>query len=189
MEENIGAIVTSDLDLPQTGAGLTVGTPSGLTESTAPTAVDPTSTTAVHKPSRGPGAGVSPETSSIPAPVTITTNSPASHSGCFNPVVKMKGIEEFVRTGKASISSGEPPFDVEPGFESSMEEIIERVDLVRTPWNGTPTPTGTKLYGSTADLFITLQKAVVAQAWFLPVETSALWRRRGSDGGVGGCSW
>jgi hypothetical protein len=169
MQENVTAAIASDSDLARTGTGPNVDTPSNLTESAAATAVNPASTAGLDESSTAdPRAGASPGTPSVAAPL-------AGHSSDLvaKPVMQWKGITEIGRTGKMKITSWEPPFEVEEGLEGSIEEIIERADLVRAPSKGTVAPTGTKLYGTTEELYIRLQNAIVAQAC-LPAHTGAL---------------
>jgi hypothetical protein len=106
--------------------------------------------------------------------VDVSTNSVASHAdnSVAKPVVKIKGIQEIVRT-KTNITSWKPPFEVEEGSEDSIKEIIQRADWVRAPWCAIPVPTGSARYGTTEELVMRLQEAIAAQA-LLPGETSLL---------------
>jgi hypothetical protein len=89
-----------------------------------------------------------------------------------NRVRKISCIEEVVRS-KTGITSWKPPFEAAEGSESGITAILERAELVRSPLNATPVPTGTAPYGTTDELFTRLQEAIAAQA-FLPVQTCAL---------------
>ena len=112
--------------------------------------------------------------SSPPATVATSTNVAVGDPEpvVANPVRKISGIEEIVRS-KTGITSWKPPFEVETGCESGILAIIQRAELVRSPLNATPVPTGTTPYGTTDELFTRLQEAIAAQA-FLPARTSAL---------------
>jgi hypothetical protein len=122
-----------------------------------------------------PGA-VAPATgSNTPVHAAAPTDSVNSQSqeSVANQVLKVKCIEEPVRTSKNKMTTWKPLFEAEQGFEGSLKEIIQRADLVRAPWNATPLPTGSAPYGSTEELFGRLQQAIAGQAC-LPEQISAL---------------
>ena len=87
--------------------------------------------------------------------------------------LKVKCIEEIVRTSKNNMTSWKPPFEVDRGSEGSLKEIIERAEFVRAPSQATPVPTGSAPYGTTAELFVRLQRAIAGPA-SLPEDISAL---------------
>ena len=165
MQENIIVRDANGADLPQAGTAPNVNLRLGPMEGTAPAAADPLATTDVEEPSVGPGAGAPPEELSIPASEVLSTNSVTgrSNSCVARPVVKVTGIEEIVRAHKTKITAWKPQFEVEEGSLDSMVEIIQRATRVRAPLNAIPAPTGAKLYGTTGELFLRLQKAIAAQ--------------------------
>lgn len=122
-----------------------------------------------------PGAVAPATTSNSPVQEAELTDSASSHSqrSVAKQVLNVKCIEEPVRTSKNNMTTWKPPFEVEDGFEGSLEEIIRRADLVRAPWNATPLPTGSARYGTTEELFGRLQQAIAGLAC-LPEQTSAL---------------
>lgn len=162
-------------DLPQSGNNSDVRMPLGSTESVATSAVNSNPTGGLDELSTPTWAGAELETSSIPAPVAISTDPAASHSDGLvtKPVLKWKGIDEIVRTGNTTITSCKPPFEAEEGSEAEIAAIIQRSELVRSPLGATPAPTGTAKYGSTEELFARLQEAIAAHA-SVPALTSAL---------------
>jgi hypothetical protein len=119
---------------------------------------------------------VAPATASnTPVHTAASTGSVGSHSQ--RPVAKealrVKCIEEPVRTVENNLSSWKPPFEVEQGFEGSLKAIIQRADTVRDPLQATPVPTGSARYGTAAELFGRLQEAIAEQA-LVQEQTSAL---------------
>jgi hypothetical protein len=153
------------VDLTQTGAAATANTPLGPTESATP-ATDPIAAGSVEEPSTGAETGAPPGMSSSPASVVSSTGPETSDSDSrvANQVERFSGIKEIGRDGNTSrIFSLKPPFEVEKGFETSLDEIIKRTESVRAPLCATPVPNGTALYGTTEELFIRLQKAIAAQ--------------------------
>jgi len=162
-------------EFPQTGAPPDVNATVGLSEMTAPKAADPVSTAGAEEPSTGPGVEASATTSSHAAPATASTNSVTSHSQGFasKPVMKVEGIVEIGRDSENTSTYWKPPFDVEEGSESSIETIIRRAALVRSPLAAIPLPTGTASFGTTDELFGRLQNAIAALA-FVSAQTSAL---------------
>jgi len=160
--------------LPQADAAQNVKTPVGSTESTAPPAADPMLATRLDEAPLVPGTGAPPKMSSLPTPMAASSN---AVRGDPEPVVanrvrKISCIEEVVRS-KTGITSWKPPFEAAEGSESGIKAILERAELVRSPLNATPVPTGTTPYGTTDELFTRLREAIAAQA-FLPAQTSAL---------------
>lgn len=128
----------------------------GPRENSAPAAADPIVPVGPVETAIGPGAGAPTRTSSIPAPAAVPSNSMAgrAQSCAAKPVLKVKCIEEMVRTSKNNMTSWKPPFEVEEGFEGSLKEIIQRADFVRAPWQATPVPTGPARYGTIDELFV-----------------------------------
>ena len=143
-------------EFPRTGAPPDANATVGPLETTALTAADPIAAAGVDERSMSPGAGAPATASSIPASVAASTNSVTSHSQSFatKQVLKVKCIEEMVRTSKNNMTSWKPPFEVEEGFEGSLKEIIQRADFVRAPWQATPVPTGPARYGTIDELFV-----------------------------------
>jgi hypothetical protein len=110
-----------------------------------------------------------------PASANASTDSVNCQAQSFaaKQVLRVKCIEEPVRTGNNNLSSWKPPFDVERGFEESLKAIIQRADFVRFPSQATPVPNGSAAFGITAELFSHLQEAIAQQA-LVSQETSAL---------------
>ena len=177
MEDENRVAVGSGSDLPQTGAVPDVNSPLGLKENTGKATTDPVSTAGVERPSMGPRAGAPAPagTSGNPAQSTVCAKSVSGQSDnrTIKPVVKIEGIVEIGRNCDTMLVPWKPPFEVERGSESSIQEIIERSKLLRAPVYATPAPTGGALYGTTDELIRRLQKEIAAQA-FLSEETSAL---------------
>lgn len=147
----------------------------GPRENSAPAAADPIVPVGPVETAIGPGAGAPTRTSSIPAPAAVPSNSMAgrAQSCAAKPVLKVKCIEEMVRTSNNNMTSWKPPFVVEKGHEESLKEIIQRANFVRASWQATPVPTGSARYGTTDELFARLQEAIAAQT-FLPAQTCSL---------------
>lgn len=139
------------------------------------TSEDPIGGAAVAEHSTGSGVVGPTAASSDPASSAASTNSATGRLQSLgaNQVLKVKCIEEPVRSSKNEMTSWKPPFEVERGFEGSLLEIIKRTDSLRAPLQATPVPTGSAPYGSTDELFGRLQQVIAAQA-SLPEETSAL---------------
>jgi hypothetical protein len=117
MEENPATTVAGGSDRPQAGAAANLNTPLGPTESTT-RAADPLLAAGVDQTSLVPRAGASPK---MLGPLAQVTSSP---NGVVNaaepvakPVVKLKGIEEIVRS-KTGLASWKPPLEMEQGSES-----------------------------------------------------------------------
>jgi len=114
-------------------------------------------------------------TSSAPPPAAASTKSATGQSQACDAkqVLKVKCIEELVRTSNDEMTSWKPPFEVDRGFEGSLLEIMKRANSLRAPLQATPLPTGSAPYGTTFELFVRLQQAIACQA-SLPQQTSAL---------------
>ena len=131
-----------------------------LDSSTVPTgskaAAAPIATSGVAEPERDTGTA-------DPAPVS--SQSMTSKSDCVaKPVVSLRGISEIARDGKTStLTTWEPPFEVEKGFEASFAEICHRAESVLAPTRAISLPTGATPYGTTDELFTRLHKAIAAQ--------------------------
>ena len=165
----------NDAEVPRTGAPPDVNATFGTSETTELPAADPIGGAAVDEHSTGPRALGPTATSSVPPPAAASTNFVTGHSQSLaaKRVLKVKCIEEPVRTSKDNMTSWKPPFDVEQGYEGSLKEIIKRAGSVRAPLQATPVPTGSARYGTTDELFVRLQQAIAGQA-FLPEQSSAL---------------
>jgi hypothetical protein len=145
----------------------------GQLETTESNAADPNAGVDEHW--MAPQSVAPASASNIPDRLAASTDSVSSHSQTFvaNHMLKVKCIEEPVRTSKSNLSSWKPPFEVEEGFQGSLKEIIRRAESVRAPLQATPVPTGSARYGATDELFVRLQEAIAAQV-SLPEQTSAL---------------
>ena len=162
-------------EFPGTGAPPDVNATVDPSEITEPTAAEPVSTVGADEPSMGRGIEAPATTSSNAAPAAASTNSVTSHPQSFasKPVMKVKGIVEMARTGEKTSTYWEPPFEVQEGSESSIESIIRRAALVRSPLAAIPLPTGSASFGTTDELFGRLQNTIAAQA-SVSAQTSAL---------------
>jgi hypothetical protein len=107
-----------------------------------------------------------------PEAVSIGSGTSDSQRPPTKQVVKITGIEEVARTGISRLTRWRPPFEVEKGFETTIEGIIQRAEGARAPLSATPAPTGSARYGSTDELFFRLRDAFASLA-FLPAQTSA----------------
>ena len=161
-------------EVPRTGAAPDVIPTVVPSETTELTAADPIDG-GVDEHSAGPSDVGPTATSSVPPPAVASTNSVTgqAQSCAAKPTLKVKCIEEPVRSNKNNLTAWKPPFEVEQGFEGSLKEIIKRAESVRAPLQATPVPTGSARYGTTEELFGRLQQAIAGQA-FLPEQTSAL---------------
>jgi len=132
----------NDAEAPRTGGPPDVNATFGPSETTELTAADPISGADEHSP--GPRAVGPTATSSVPPSAAASTNSATGHSQspAAKRVLKVKCIEEPVRTSKNSMTSWKPPFELEEGSEASLMEIIRRAGSVRAPLQATPVPTG-----------------------------------------------
>ncbi len=163
MKENRTMLGDSGLDRPQASVAENEPAAIGPTATIPPAPADPIATAGVVQHPSVPAA-TPPEASGNTAKVATIA---------AKPVVKVKGIEEIVRTDQRDITSWQPPFEVEEGSEGSFKEIVERSDFVRAPLRATPVPTGSAKYGTTDELFTRLENAIATQA-ALPAQTSAL---------------
>jgi hypothetical protein len=160
----------NDAEVPRSGARPYVNATFDELETTGLTAADPIAGAGVDEHSSGLPAVGSTGTAGVQPPAATSTNSMTGHSqrSRTNQVIKVKCIEEPVRTSENNLSFWKPPFEVDKEFAGSLKEIIQRVEFVRAPSQATPVPNGT-----TAELFSRLQNAIAEQA-LLPEETSAL---------------
>ena len=165
----------NDADVPKTGAQPDGNAPVDPSESTAFTGAVPIAAAGAEERSIGPGAVAPATASNTPVHAAASTDSVGSHSQRFaaKQVLKVKCIEEPVRTGKNNLSSWKPPFEVDRGSEASLNEIIQRAEFVRVPSQATPVPNGSAPYGTAAELFSHLQDVIAEQA-LVSQETSAL---------------
>jgi hypothetical protein len=174
--QNYGTATNVDgAEFPKTGVSPEGSETVGPSETTGLTGAGPNAAGGAEEQSMDPWAVAPATTSKTPVPAASSSNSmtSASQSSVAKQVMKVKCIEEPVRTGKNNLSSWKPPFDVAPGSEGSLREIIQRAEFVRSPSQATPVPTGSARFGTTAELFGRLQEAIAEQA-FLPEYTSAL---------------
>jgi DNA-binding transcriptional ArsR family regulator len=175
MEEYSNTTATTGLDSCQTDAETNVNTSPEPTETTTPAMPDPNLLARGEQASSGSMAEAQPRPSCIRAPEAISASSGTGDSDepVTKPVVKVSGIPEIARQNASRFTEWKPPFEVEKGFETDFDEIIQRAEFVRAPLSATPAPTGSAPYGSIDELFFRLREAFAAQA-FLPAETSAL---------------
>ncbi len=174
MTENSTMLGDSGLERTHASVAENVSVAIGLTAATSQAPADPIAPAGMVQHSLVPAAA-SPEVSGSTDPVASSID---PHTGevakiAAKPVVKVKGIEEIVRTDQRDITSWQPPFEVEEGSEGSFKEILERTEFVRDPLRATPLPTGSAKYGTTDELFTRLDNAIATQA-ALPAQTSAL---------------
>ena len=162
-----------DADFPRASAAPELKHPVGAAEPTELTAASSTASGADEQ--TGSLVAVPAATSSAPPPSAANTESATGQSeGCdAKKVLKVKCIEEPVRTSNDELTSWEPPFEVEQGSEASLLEIMKRAKSLRAPLQATPLPTGSAPYGTSLELFLRLQQAIAGQA-SLPEPTSAL---------------
>lgn len=174
MKEFITTTSASGPGLSQTEATQNVNITVGSTEATALPAADPVLATSLDEAPLVPSAGAPPNMSSPTTPLDASTTVVVGDPEpvVANRVRKISCIEEIVRS-KTGITSWKPAFEAAEGSESGITAIVRRAELVRSPLNATPVPTGTAPYGTTDELFTRLQEAIAAQA-FLPAQTSAL---------------
>jgi hypothetical protein len=176
MQENRSSTTSArSSGLPQFGNAPIPSTPLISNESAALTCEDTVLIAGVAEPPAPTEAGKllnSSDNSASPAgPAPLLANQ--TDGGSEKPMVKWKGIEEVVRTGNAAITSCQPPFEAEEGCESDITAIVERAELVRSPFLATPVPTGSAPYGTIDDLFMRIQDAIAVQN-FLSDEATAL---------------
>jgi hypothetical protein len=163
-----------DRDLAETGSAPNVNPASRLTEASVREATDPVARAGEKKQLTIGGAGTG--TSSNPARLTVADAKPdagQSDDRLANEAVQVKGIVEIARGSKAKLMICTPPFDVERGSEPGFLQMIERAQLLREPFTGTPVPTCAAPYGSTDDLIHRIQKEIAAQT-LLSASTSSL---------------
>jgi hypothetical protein len=168
METNITAMIANGAELPQAGAATDVEALLNPRESDAPVAADPIPAPSADEPSMELRQEAPPTTSSTSAPEAVSAHPVTSEcKACVaKPVVRIMGIKEICRSmDLTTITSWEPPFEVEKDLEDSFTEIRERAALVLTPVRATPAPTGVTMYGTTEELFRRLQNAIVAQTF------------------------
>jgi hypothetical protein len=165
----------NDVEFPSTGAVPDVKPTVGPSETNELTAADRIAGAGVDEHSTGHRVVGPTATSSAPPSADASTNSVSGHSqGCgAMQVLKVKCIEEPVRTGENNLSSWKPPFEVDRGSERSLKEIIQRAEFVRAPSQSTPVPNGSARYGTTDELFVRLQQAIAEQS-SLPEQPSVL---------------
>ena len=165
----------NDAEVPRTGAAPDLKHPVGASETTELTAAGPIAGAGVDEYSTGLRVVEYTATSCAPPPAVASTNSVPGRpqGGGAKRALKVKCIEEPVRTSKNDMTSWKPPFEVEQGFVGSLKEIIKRADSVRAPLQATPVPTGSARYGTTDELFGRLQRVIAGQA-SVPEQTSIL---------------
>jgi hypothetical protein len=165
----------NDAEFPLAGAEPDGNTSEAASEPTTLTGAGPLAAGGAKDRSMDPGPEAPAPASNTPTPAAASTNSVNNHaqSSVAKQVRKFVCIEEPVRTSKNNLTSWKPPFEVEVGCESSLEQIIQRAEFVRVPSQATPVPNGSAPYGNTAELFSHLQDAIAEQA-LVSQETSAL---------------
>jgi hypothetical protein len=163
----------NNVEFPQADAAPGGNASVDPSEPTASTGAVPIAAPSAEEWSIDPGVMAS--ASNTPVHAAASTDLADSHSQRFaaSQVLKVKCIEEPVRTVKNNLCSWKPPFEVDRGSEASLKEIIQRADFVRVPSQATPVPNGSAPYGTTAELFSHLQDAIGKQA-LVSQQTSAL---------------
>ena len=170
MKENSTMLGDSGLERPEASVAANVPAAIGPAAGVPSPPADPVAPAGMVQHPMVPAA-TSPEVSGNTAPVTASANPRTAKVA--KPVVKVKGIEEIVRTDQRDITSWQPLFEVEEGSEGSFKEIVERSEFVRAPLRATPVPTGSAKFGTTDELFTRLENAIASQA-ALRAQTSAL---------------
>jgi hypothetical protein len=167
--------IANGAEFPGTGAPPDVNPTVGPSELTAPTSAGPALTPSADELTTGPGAEAPATPSNNAASAGASTNSVTSHSQSFSskPVTKVKVIKELARNSDYTSTYWKPPFEVPEGCESSIEAIVRRTALVRSPLAAIPLPNDSAPYGTTDELFGRLKNAIAAQA-SVSAQTSAL---------------
>ena len=166
MENHNATTNASDPEFLQTGSPANVNASLDSTESNAPAQVEPLAAADTEETLPGPGTGAVPGMSNSPASVAVSANPADSSSdgGVTNRVAKISGITEIGRDSETSkIVFWKPPFEVQKGFEASFAEIYDRAESVRSPADAVPVPTASTPYGTTAQLFDRIEKAIAGQ--------------------------
>jgi hypothetical protein len=105
--------------------------------------------------------------SNVPASDGLGANIAASAAA--QPVAKsvrrLEGVDELGRDSSSEVSYWKPKVEVEEGYESSLEKIIQRAEWVSRPSCGTPLPNGWEVsYGTTEQFYRRIQETFAEQA-------------------------
>ncbi len=175
MQTNSSTSNASGSEFGRSGAAPDVDTSLSPKERSSRSVADPISTGGAGEPSIGARVEAPEATSRNAAPAPASTNLVTSHSqsSASTPALKVKGIVEMGRQPDGDSTYWKPPFEVPEGSESSIEAIIRRAVLVRSPLAAIPLPTGLASFGTTDELFGRLQNTFAAQT-LVSAKTSAL---------------
>ena len=105
------------------------------------------------------GPSNSPTTAGQPA----TAEANVSERAAAKPVLQIPGDTEAFGPSKMYCDNRRLPIEVEPGFESSLEEILERAESVRHPIFANLRPHDLESYGTTEELFTRIKTAIAEQ--------------------------